>query len=224
MKKHCCMRLRHRDRRCWRSDEHRRRDGAGPEDLADDLLGREEALVKPIIDRFTQDDRNRARRPLRDRRLRSRPRSWRRAGTAPPTCTGRRSRARSALSGAAGCSHVCRRRPSARLPSRFSTPSRRWVGTSGRSRVLVYNTSELQRASSRLPSGTSRTRRWKGKIGVAPTNASFQAFVGATINLSGEQRRARLARGPEGERRALLPEQHDRRAGRRPRVTSKSGS
>ena len=75
-----------------------------------------------------------------------------------------------------------------KVSTRFSTPSRRWVGTSGRSRVLVYNTNELR--TSDLPRSVwgLTNAKWKGKIGVAPTNASFQAFLGATINLFGEAR------------------------------------
>lgn len=75
-----------------------------------------------------------------------------------------------------------------KVPSRFSTRSRRWVGTSGRSRVLVYNTDELR--PNDLPAsvwGLSGAK-WKGKIGIAPTNASFQAFLAATIHLFGESR------------------------------------
>jgi iron(III) transport system substrate-binding protein len=62
------------------------------------------------------------------------------------------------------------------------------VGTSARSRVLVYNTREL--TPEQLPSSVwgLAGSRWKGKIGVAPTNASFQAFLGATIHLYGEDR------------------------------------
>lgn len=75
-----------------------------------------------------------------------------------------------------------------KVPTRFSTPSRRWVGTSGRSRALVYNTNELE--TSDLPRSVwgLTNAKWKGKIGIAPTNASFQAFLGATINLFGEAR------------------------------------
>jgi iron(III) transport system substrate-binding protein len=82
-----------------------------------------------------------------------------------------------------------------RVPSRFSTPSRRWVGTTARSRVLVYNTQRLTRQQ--LPASVwgLTNARWKGKIGVAPTNASFQAFLGATINLYGENRVREWLRG-----------------------------
>ena len=75
-----------------------------------------------------------------------------------------------------------------KVPSRFSTRSRRWVGTSGRSRVLVYNTDEVQQ--SELPASVwgLTNPSWKGKIGIAPTNASFQAFLGAAIQLHGEAR------------------------------------
>ena len=82
-----------------------------------------------------------------------------------------------------------------KVPSRFSTPSRRWVGTSARSRVLAYNTQALQ--ASQLPASIwgLTNSRWKGKIGLAPTNGSFQAFLGATIHLHGEARTREWLRG-----------------------------
>jgi iron(III) transport system substrate-binding protein len=75
-----------------------------------------------------------------------------------------------------------------KVSPRFTTPSRRWVGTSARSRVLVYNTDALTPAQ--LPDSVwdLTSSRWKGKVGIAPTNASFQAFLGATIHLYGANR------------------------------------
>jgi iron(III) transport system substrate-binding protein len=54
--------------------------------------------------------------------------------------------------------------------------------------VLVYNTQAL--SPQQLPTSVwgLTNARWKGKIGISPTNASFQAFVGATIHLHGESR------------------------------------
>jgi iron(III) transport system substrate-binding protein len=75
-----------------------------------------------------------------------------------------------------------------KVPSRFTTRSRRWVGTSARSRVLVYNTQRLRAAELPRSVWGLTNARWKGKIGIAPTNASFQAFLGATIHLFGEAR------------------------------------
>jgi iron(III) transport system substrate-binding protein len=83
----------------------------------------------------------------------------------------------------------------AKVPARFSTRSKRWVGTSARSRVLVYNTQLLR--SAQLPRtiwGLTHSR-WKGKIGIAPTNGSFQAFLGAAIHLEGEARMRTWLRG-----------------------------
>jgi iron(III) transport system substrate-binding protein len=82
-----------------------------------------------------------------------------------------------------------------KVPARFSTRSRRWVGTSARSRVLAYNTQALSPRD--LPTSVwgLTNPRWKGKIGLPPTNGSFQAFVGATIHLHGEARVRNWLRG-----------------------------
>jgi iron(III) transport system substrate-binding protein len=75
-----------------------------------------------------------------------------------------------------------------RVDAAFRDDAGHWVGTSGRSRVLVYNTDEL--SESELPQSvfdlTDPT--WKGRIGIAPTNASFQAFVTAMRLTAGEER------------------------------------
>ncbi len=62
-----------------------------------------------------------------------------------------------------------------------------WVGVSGRARVAVYNTAVLNEAA--LPDSilSFTAERWKGgKIGWAPTNGSFQAFVTALRLTEGE--------------------------------------
>jgi iron(III) transport system substrate-binding protein len=66
-----------------------------------------------------------------------------------------------------------------RVDERFRDPAGHWVGTSGRARVLAYNTDEL--SESELPDSVwdLTDPQWKGKIGLPPTNASFQSFVSA---------------------------------------------
>ncbi len=61
-----------------------------------------------------------------------------------------------------------------------------WVGLSGRARVLVYNTS-LQPAD--LPGSVFDLTdpAWRGRVGWAPGNASFQAFVTAMRLQHGEE-------------------------------------
>lgn len=74
-----------------------------------------------------------------------------------------------------------------RVPEQFRSPDGLWVGLSGRARVVAYNTEAVQEGD--LPEGIEgfTDERWKGrKIGWAPTNGSFQAFVTAFRLAKGE--------------------------------------
>ena len=76
----------------------------------------------------------------------------------------------------------------ARVDKRFRDDQGRWVGTSGRARVIVFNTDEL--SADEVPDSVFDLTdpKWKGKIGLPPTNASFQAFVTAMRLDVGEER------------------------------------
>jgi len=84
-----------------------------------------------------------------------------------------------------------------RVSPKFRDSERRWVGTSGRARVIVYNTDELSAAE--VPDSVFELTdpKWRGKIGIAPTNASFQAFVTAMRLDVGEERTREWLEGVE---------------------------
>ncbi|CAN5814198.1 iron ABC transporter substrate-binding protein [soil metagenome] len=73
-----------------------------------------------------------------------------------------------------------------RVDARFRDDNGRWVGVSGRARVLAYSTERLSEAD--VPSSVTDLTdpAWAGRIGWAPTNASLQAFVTAFRQLDGE--------------------------------------
>lgn len=74
------------------------------------------------------------------------------------------------------------------VDDRFHSPDGEWVGVSGRSRVVVYNTDNV--SEDELPDTIFgfTDPEWSGRIGWAPTNGSFQSFVTALRVIEGEDR------------------------------------
>ena len=73
-----------------------------------------------------------------------------------------------------------------RVDPRFRSTEGRWVGVSGRARVVAYNSEQLSETD--LPDSVLdyTDEEWKGRVGWAPTNSSFQAFVTAMRVTEGE--------------------------------------
>ncbi|MGQ0624274.1 MAG: iron ABC transporter substrate-binding protein [Sporichthyaceae bacterium] len=73
-----------------------------------------------------------------------------------------------------------------RVPAQYRADDGSWIGTSGRSRVIVYDPKQL--TQDQVPDSVFDLTdpSWKGKVGIAPTNASFISFVTAMRVLKGE--------------------------------------
>jgi iron(III) transport system substrate-binding protein len=75
-----------------------------------------------------------------------------------------------------------------RVAAPFHNPSGMWVATSGRARVLAYSRARVLPED--LPASVFDLTQpqWKGRVGWAPTNASFQAFITAMRLVAGEEK------------------------------------
>lgn len=71
---------------------------------------------------------------------------------------------------------------------RFRSTDGTWVGLSGRARVIVHNSQKVPEAE--MPDSVFALTDpvWKGRIAIAPTNASFQSFVTGMRVQAGEAR------------------------------------
>ena len=67
-----------------------------------------------------------------------------------------------------------------KVDSRLRDPNGRWVGTSGRARTIIYNTEAIN-PDTDLPNSILEFtgEEWRGRVGWAPRNGSFQSFVTA---------------------------------------------
>lgn len=80
-----------------------------------------------------------------------------------------------------------------RVGEYFRAPAGDWVALTGRARILAYAPDRV----TNLPTSVDDLVKpeWKGRLGIAPTNASFQAFVTAMIQLRGEASTEEWLRG-----------------------------
>lgn len=147
--------------------------------------GRAESLVKPIIDQFSKSTGIKV--------------QVRYAGTAELAATileeGRNSPADIFYAqdpgGIGSVAHLLAQLPgniTSEVEPGFKAADGKWVGISGRARVIAYNTQKVQ--ESELPDDIFGLTdpKWKGRIGWAPTNASFQVMVTAMRKLWGEEK------------------------------------
>ena len=73
-----------------------------------------------------------------------------------------------------------------KVPAAFRSPDGLWVGTSGRARVIVYNTDNIDPKT--LPASILDYTNpvWKGRLGIVPRSDGFPEFVTALRVVKGE--------------------------------------
>jgi iron(III) transport system substrate-binding protein len=149
--------------------------------------GRSESLVGPLIDQFEQETGLNVEVRYGDTAEMAATILEENANSPADIYYGQDAGALGALAGAGRLSPL----PESLLNSveaRFRSPEGLWVGTSGRARTVVYNPTTLNEAD--LPDDLFGfcAPEWQGKLGWAPTNGSFQAFVTALRVTEGEDR------------------------------------
>ena len=91
------------------------------------------------------------------------------------------------------------------VPPVYRSREGQWVGLSGRARVLIYNTEALD--PSELPTSILDLTdpRWRGRVGWAPANGSFQAWVTALRLGVGEEAARAWLEGMKANEAAEFP-------------------
>lgn len=73
-----------------------------------------------------------------------------------------------------------------RIPAGFTSDDDSWIGVTGRARVIAYDSDDL--TSETVPDTVDplTAPEWRGRVAFAPGNASFQSFITALRVLEGE--------------------------------------
>ena len=93
-----------------------------------------------------------------------------------------------------------------KVDPRFRSAIGEWVGASGRARTIVYNTERINPTTDLPDSILGFTDpKWKGRIGWAPSNGSFQAFVTALRLQLGEEQARQWLEGIQANDPTVFP-------------------
>ena len=73
------------------------------------------------------------------------------------------------------------------VPARYNSPAGAWLGVVARENVLAYNSNKVQ--AGQLPATLLDLAQpqWKGKIGIAPSDADFLPLVSAVLAVKGHE-------------------------------------
>ena len=73
------------------------------------------------------------------------------------------------------------------VPEAYRAPTGTWTGVSGRARVIAYDPEQVAAADVPQSIFDLTDPTWRGQVAIAPTNASFQAFVTAMRVSQGDE-------------------------------------
>ena len=92
-----------------------------------------------------------------------------------------------------------------RVTSWAQNPEGLWVGVTGRARTVVYNTAKFNESDLPDDMWDFSKSSWKGRIGWAPTNSSFQTMVTAMRVLWGDAKTEEWLRGIQAHEPTVYP-------------------
>jgi iron(III) transport system substrate-binding protein len=93
-----------------------------------------------------------------------------------------------------------------RVDKRFRSPRNEWIGVSGRSKVLVYNTKTIDPQRDLPPSIMDFTDpKWKGRLGWSPTHGEWQLTVTAIRLVHGEDAARKWVEGIKANQPRVYP-------------------
>ncbi|HOB49046.1 MAG TPA: iron ABC transporter substrate-binding protein [Mycobacterium sp.] len=75
----------------------------------------------------------------------------------------------------------------AAVPADYRAPDGTWTGVTGRARVIAYDPQQVPAAEVPKSVADLTDPTWRGQVAIAPTNASFQAFVTAMRVADGDE-------------------------------------
>lgn len=75
----------------------------------------------------------------------------------------------------------------AAVPADYRAPDGTWTGVTGRARVIAYDPQQVSAAEVPKAVADLTDPTWRGQVAIAPTNASFQAFVTAMRVADGDE-------------------------------------